>query len=144
MISENKIKDIVNELIKPPEFLVDVKVSKANHIQIFIDSLKIFDIDSCRKISRAVEEHLDRDQEDFQLDVSSPGLNKPFKVIEQYQKYLDRNIDIWTTEETYTNALLKEISEESVSVEITENKKKTIKTYRFDEIVKAKPSISFK
>ncbi len=129
---------------KSPYFLVDVTVSKANHIQVFIDSLESFDIEACRKISRAIENTLDRDKEDFQLDVSSPGLDKPFKVIQQYQKYHNRNIDVWTDEETFTNALLKEVNQDSIQIEITEKKKKEIKTYRFDEIVKAKPSISFK
>lgn len=144
MIDKEKIENIVNEFISLPQFLVDVTVSKANHIQVFIDSLESFDIEACRKISRAIENTLDRDKEDFQLDVSSPGLDKPFKVIQQYQKYHNRNIDVWTNEETFTNALLKEVNQDSIQIEITEKKKKEIKTYRFDEIVKAKPSISFK
>lgn len=144
MIKKEDIQIIVNELISHPEFLVDIKVGKANNIQVFVDSLEDFDIDSCKRISRALESKLDRDKEDFQLEVSSPGLDKAFKVIEQYQKYKGRAIDLWTDEGFHSNALLLDVNQDSIQIEYTEYKKKETKTYSFNQIEKAKPGISFK
>jgi len=144
MIKKENIEVIVSELVSPPEFLVDVRIDKANNIQVFIDSTEQFDIDSCKRISRKLEEKLDRDKEDFMLEVSSPGLDKPFKVKEQYQKYLHRQIDIWTEDDNFTNAEIIEVDDESITIAFTKNKQRETKTYSFNQIEKAKPSISFK
>ncbi len=144
MIKKENIEVIVSELVSPPEFLVDVRIDKANNIQVFIDSTEQFDIDSCKRISRKLEEKLDRDKEDFMLEVSSPGLDKPFKVKKQYQKYLHRQIDIWTEDDNFTNAEIIEVDDESITIAFTKNKQRETKTYSFNQIEKAKPSISFK
>lgn len=144
MITKEDIQTIVSELVSPPEFLVDVKVGKTNNIQVFVDSLEDFDIDSCKRISRALESKLDRDKEDFQLEVSSPGLDKAFKVIEQYQKYKGKIIDLWTDEGFFSNAVLLDVKEDEIQIEFTEKKKKETKIYSFNQIEKAKPGISFK
>ncbi|MDA3910008.1 MAG: hypothetical protein PF448_01460 [Bacteroidales bacterium] len=144
MIKKELIESIVSELVSPPEFLVNIRVDKANNIQVFIDSTAQFDIDSCKRISRKLEEKLDRDKEDFMLEVSSPGLDKPFKVKEQYQKYLNRQIDLWADGESYNNAEIIEVNEDSITIAFTEKKQRETKTYLFNQIEKAKPSISFK
>ncbi|MEA1873142.1 MAG: hypothetical protein U9N51_01775 [Bacteroidota bacterium] len=144
MIKKENIESIVNELISPPDFLVDVRVDKHNNIQIFVDSIEQFNIDSCKHISRKLEGKLDRDKEDFMLEVSSPGLDKPFKVKAQYQKYLDRQIDLWADGETYNNAKIVEVAEDAITIAFTKNKKSETITYSFNQIEKAKPSISFK
>ena len=144
MINKEKIENIVNEEIELPVFLIEVQVSKANHIQVFIDSLDSLSIGMCSRLSKKIESLLDRDSEDFQLDISSPGLDKPFKVKYQYQKYVDRKIDLWLEDETIVGALLTQLSDESISISYTEKKKVIEKEIRFDQIDKAKPSISFK
>jgi ribosome maturation factor RimP len=144
MIKKEFIESIVSELVSPPEFLVDVRVDKVNNIQVFVDSTEQFDIDSCKRISRKLEEKLDRDKEDFMLEVSSPGLDKPFKVKEQYQKYLNRQIDLWADGDSYNNAEIIEVSDDSITIAFTEKKQRETKTYLFNQIEKAKPSISFK
>jgi len=144
MIKKEYIESIVSELISPPVFLVDIRVDKQNNIQVFVDSIEQFDIDSCKRISRKLEEKLDRDKEDFMLEVSSPGLDKPFKVKAQYQKYLNRQIDLWADGETYNNAVIAEVAEDAITITYTKNKKSETKTYSFNQIEKAKPSISFK
>lgn len=144
MIKKEFIESIVSELVSPPEFLVDVRVDKVNNIQVFVDSTEQFDIDSCKRISRKLEEKLDRDKEDFMLEVSSPGLDKPFKVKEQYKKYLNRQIDLWADGDSYNNAEIIEVSDDSITITFTEKKQRETKTYLFNQIEKAKPSISFK
>jgi len=75
-------------------FVVDIKVSKDNMITIKADTDKGITIDECGVLSRAIEESLDREQEDFDLEVSSPGLTEPLKVLRQYLKNIGREVDV--------------------------------------------------
>jgi ribosome maturation factor RimP len=93
MISETNIKALAEEKIGGTNlFLVDVKVKPANKIEVFVDSPNHITVDECVSISKYIEAGLDRDNEDFELTVSSPGIDQPFKVINQYQKYLGKEI----------------------------------------------------
>jgi ribosome maturation factor RimP len=92
------VQEIVNQQINSEkEFVVDITISSGNRIMILIDSDEGLTIDRCVKVSRAVEQALDRDSEDFELEVSSPGLSEPFKVKRQYQKNIGRKVEIITT-----------------------------------------------
>ena len=72
-------------------FLVELKISKDNVIEVFVDALEGVNIQTCIAVSREIESSLNRDEEDFELTVSSAGLGYPFKVEQQYQKNLGRN-----------------------------------------------------
>ena len=87
MIDKNKIEKIVNEHIAGTDmFLVSLKVSTANRITVLADTMKGITIDECAELHRFLEKQLDRNTEDFELQVSSPGLNAPFRVIQQYYR----------------------------------------------------------
>ena len=106
-------------------------------------------------VSRNVEHNLDREEEDFELHVSSPGLTESFKVREQYLKYTNREIEVKTLlSEKKLEGLLLEVNEEGIILETSSrekvegHKKKqlVIKKHnlKYDEIATAKPVISFK
>ena len=85
MIAEERVQQLAREkVLELGGFLVSAKVSTQNEIQVFVDKAEGISITECLQISRFIEEELDREIEDFQLLVSSPGLNKPFVVKEQY------------------------------------------------------------
>ena len=95
MISEQNIRKILEEQPEFAEyFFVSVKVSGDNHIEILADTDKGITIDQCGEISSKLEELLDRDQEDFELEVSSPGLTEPLRVPRQYAKNIGNDVDI--------------------------------------------------
>ena len=97
MISENKIKELVVAKIEGTNlFVVDVKVSPSNKINILIDGYGGVLITDCINISKDVEHKLDGETQDFELEVSSAGLDTPFLVIEQYQKNLGREVKVYT------------------------------------------------
>ena len=75
-------------------YLVEVNVAPGNRINVIIDSMKGASIDDCVMVSRGIEQQLDREVEDFELEVSSPGLTQPFKVIQQYHKNMGREVEI--------------------------------------------------
>jgi len=91
-------------------FLVSVKVSNANRISVLADKKEGITIDECAGIHRQIENGLDRDVEDFELQVSSPGLDLPFVVIEQYYKNEGRKVEVVDTEGTKYSGILKNVT----------------------------------
>ena len=95
MISEQSILSILEQEKEFEKFFfVSVKVSGDNKITITADTDEGITIDQCGEISSKLEEILDRDQEDFELEVTSPGLTEPFKVPRQYAKNIGRCVEI--------------------------------------------------
>ncbi len=76
------------------KFIVDVSVNPGNRIVVEIDSPQGVNISDCTTIHRFIESKLDRNVEDFELTVSSPGLEEPFKILKQYQKNLGRKVRV--------------------------------------------------
>ena len=99
MIEKQKIQDLVEDFVSGTGlFLVSVKVSNANRIIVLADKNEGITIDECAAIHRHIEKRLDEDKEDFELQVSSPGLDMPFVVMEQYYKNEGRKIEVTDNE----------------------------------------------
>ncbi|HET6992725.1 MAG TPA: ribosome assembly cofactor RimP, partial [Bacteroidia bacterium] len=99
-----------------------------NKIRITIDNFRGVSIQECVGMSRWIENQLERETEDFELEVSSPGLDQPFKVLQQYQKYLGKEVEVKFTDGQKTEGKLvlaneSEIELEQTSKEKTEGKK---------------------
>ena len=95
MITSSQIKDIVQDIIAGGElYIVEATVAPGNKINVLIDSMKGATIDDCVMVSRSIEQQFDREVEDFELEVSSPGLTQPFKVIQQYLKNVGREVEV--------------------------------------------------
>lgn len=155
MITKENIKDIIAEIIKDKNaFVVDIKVSMSNKINIEIDSFDGFTIEDCVEVSRLVESSIDRDKEDFELEVASAGLSEPFKVIQQYQKNLGKEIETVTKEGIKLKGILSNVSEEGFEIEESkmvkvEGKKKKQNViekhqFSFNQVKSTKIIIKFK
>ena len=95
MIEKQKIEGLFEEYIRGSGlFLVSVKVSNANRIIVLADKNEGITIEECAAIHKHIEKGLDRDKEDFELQVSSPGLDVPFGVIEQYFKNEGKKVEV--------------------------------------------------
>jgi len=124
MITVNQISTLVNEKLQGTElFLVEVLVRSGNRISVFIDSDTHVSIADCVGISRHIESNLDREKEDFELEVSSAGLDQPLKLHRQYLKNIGNDLKITTKDEKTIQAALLGISEKEITVLIPENKK---------------------
>ena len=97
MLNKEIIKNLVEEFIFENEsiFLVELKVSSSNQIEILIDSLQGISIKNCMSLSRHIENKLDREECDFSLQVASAGLSEPFKVFQQYKKSIGKNVNVF-------------------------------------------------
>lgn len=89
---------------------MSVKVSSANRIIVLADKKDGITIDECAAIHRHIENGLDRDIEDFELQVSSPGLDLPFSVIEQYLKNEGKKVEVVDNDGTKYTGKIKNVT----------------------------------
>jgi len=111
MIDKNRIEGIIKEHISGTDiFLVSVKVSSANRITVLADKKNGITIDECVAIHRHIENNLNRDEEDYEMQVSSPGLDLPFLVLEQYFKNEGKKVEVTDNDGTKYTGILKNIT----------------------------------
>jgi len=155
LIKESYIRGLVEEKIQDMNyFIVSVQVSSSNAIRVEIDGDKGVNINDCVQISRHIESNLDREEEDFELVVSSAGMDQPFKILRQYQRYLGREVEVKVKGGDKLKGKLLAASEYQVELEITEKrkiegkKKKQMVTEQkivpMDQVNETKVVISFK
>ena len=118
MIDEKRVKLLVEEFIKEKAlFLVSLKVSSSKRIIVLVDKNEGISIDECAELHRYLEKNLDRNNEDFELQVSSPGLDLPFGVIEQYYKNEGKKVEVTDNDGTRYSGLLKNVTEGGFELE---------------------------
>ncbi len=154
MITKEQIVEIIAEKIKADDcFIVEVKVSTGNKITVTVDSMDGLSIDYCIQISRLIESSFDREEEDFELEVSTPGLGQPLKVLNQYKKNLGKEVEVIPFESVPFKGKITEVFEDGFALEeerkvkIEGKKKKEIKVfnhnYKFDQVKSVKLIITF-
>ena len=99
-------------------FLVDLSVGSNNRIKILIDSQTGIRVDECVQISKYLESELDREKDDFELEVSSPGVGAPLKVFQQYIQNIGREVSVTTNDNMNYTGELMEADEKSILVRI--------------------------
>jgi len=117
MIEKAYIRKMIEELLKGEElFLVDVSVTPSNKITILVDSPEGITIGQCAVINRKVESLLDRNEEDYELVVSSPGLASELKVIEQYHKNIGRELEVIMKDQSRYSGVLTTVGEKEITI----------------------------
>ncbi|MCB0483358.1 MAG: ribosome assembly cofactor RimP [Flavobacteriales bacterium] len=95
MITAEKVSDIIRPKLAAMDlFEVEVLVRPGNRISVAIDKDSGVTLDECTLVSRHIFENLDREVEDYELEVSSPGLTTPLKVPRQYMRRIGRTLRI--------------------------------------------------
>jgi ribosome maturation factor RimP len=148
MITKDHIKKIVTDfIINTDQFLVDVEIKAGNVINVFVDGDNGISIGQCSKLSRHIEAQFDRDEEDFDLRVSSPGLDRPFQLKRQFLKYVGRDIAVDLKDGKPLKGKLVNYSETGLELEVKKDKKSkelVIVPVLHEDVKQAKPVISFK
>lgn len=118
MIDRNKVASIVEEyLIDTDMFLVEVNVSRSNKVVVAIDGDQGVKIADCALLSRHITSFFDRDQEDFELEVSSVGVGSHLVLPRQYRNNIGRDIAITRNEDTRLRGKLLEVTADGIIVE---------------------------
>ncbi|MEG1616815.1 MAG: ribosome assembly cofactor RimP [Bacteroidales bacterium] len=155
MIDKSVVTGLVEEKLKESDsFLVDVQIKPGNFIVVEIDNENGINIDECIAISRFIEEHFDREVEDFELEVGSAGVTSPFKVLRQYQKNIGNNVEVLSRKGIKLNGVLTSADENGFVITITkkvkpEGAKRKIEVqenipFTYDEVKHVKYLIDFK
>ena len=151
----SEIKDAIsNEIVARGCYLVDVTVSKDNEIEVIIESEEgRIELDDCVAISRYFETCFDREKEDYELTVTSAGLDLPFKVLKQYLKAVGSKVEVQLKGGKKLIATLTAADEESIALSYTakeavEGKKKKELVehndrFTMDQVNSVRPYIEF-
>jgi len=158
MISKKTVLKLIDERIEELAnglFVVDLTISATNVIHVEIDKHEgNVSVSDCMSVSRNVEHNLDREEEDFELHVSSAGLDKPFRVPAQFAKNIGREVKVVMLDGTKKTGELKSANTKELVLEITRNEKPEGKKKKeliveqqvlpMDQIKETKIVISFK
>lgn len=155
MINKETVKTIVNEWLQDREyFLVDVDVTTDDRIVVEIDHKDGVWIEDCAELSRYIEERLNRDEEDYELEVGSAGLGQPFKVVQQYVNCIGEEVEVLQKDGKKICGVLKSVEEPNFVVTVKEKKKlegqkrpqmvDTDKTFDMNDVKYTKYIINFK
>lgn len=150
-----RIEKVVNEKLEGTDmFLVEVRLSPSNEIDVVVDSDTAVGLDACVELNRAVNAAFDREEEDFSLTVASAGIGQPLKLTRQYRKLIGREVEIVLKDGTKLSGRLTGVSDEAVEVEYSEKvavegkkRRQTVavtRTVAFAEMKSACEHLSFK
>jgi len=151
--SIHAIEALIAKLLSATEdiFLVSVRIKPTNNIKVFLDADTGLNIDKCVRINRAMYRTIEEEgwfpDGNFSLEVSSPGIDEPLKLIRQYIKNIGRNVEITLIDETKKEGKLLAVTQETITIEYTEGKNKKAVTLTkeipFDKVKQTIVSIAF-
>jgi len=124
MIDKNVVKGLVEEWLKDKEyFLVDLNISPDDKITVEIDHADGVWIEDCAQLSQYIEDHLSRDEEDYELEVGSAGLGQPFKVAKQYEIFIGEPVEVLDGDGRKVKGILKNVDGRDFTVNVKEKVK---------------------
>lgn len=155
MINKDTVRSIVEEWLDGKEyFLVDIEISPDDRIVVEIDHADGVWIEDCVELSRFIEDHLSRDEEDYELEVGSAGLGQPFKVAQQYHCFVGKDVKVLDADGKKYKGVLKAVEGNDFTVTVQEKQKvegkkrpqlvETDYTFQMDKVKYTKYLINFK
>lgn len=115
---KDKVTELLNRALEENEslFLIDFAVDTGNKIRVILDGDEGVNLSDCMAVSRAIEHNLDREEEDFSLEVTSAGATSPLELPRQYKKNIGRKLEVKTSENIFEGNLTA-ATEESITLE---------------------------
>lgn len=128
MIAKDSIRALAEERIEERDkliYIVEITIGNGNQILVELDREEgAVSIEDCMSVSRNIEHNLDREVEDFALEVSSAGMTKPFRVLKQYLKNIGKEVKVQSLEHgKSTEGVLKSADEEGIVIETKEKRR---------------------
>ena len=150
LLKEDIRKVALEKAVELNGYIVDITVSNTNVITIYFDRDSGVHVDDCLAIRRHIHDNFDRDDEDYELTVCSPGLTNPLKIKEQYLKHQGQEVVVKKRDGKKISGLLKEYND-NITLEVLKKDKGNNKQYTlndvmipFEEIKETKLKINFK
>lgn len=124
------VENLLQPLLLEDVFLVSIKIKPTNNFKIYIDADGGLPLEKCIKINRSLYKQMEEmglyPDGDFSLEVSSPGIDEPLKLIRQYIKNIGRFVEVTKLDDTKLEGKLLAANEEQITIEITEGKGKKL------------------
>jgi Uncharacterized protein conserved in bacteria len=119
MIEQSLVKEIAEDFLNGSEsYLINVEVKPGNAIVVEIDNDQSVNVEECIALNKYIESRLDRDKEDFELEVGSYGISQPFKIPRQYRKYIGKEVEVLTKAGMKYTGILKGAEENGIVLTI--------------------------
>ena len=149
MITKEHIRNLTEKHISGTGiFLVDIRLSSTGRITVLIDRHQGVTIDDCAGLSRKISNDLGEEAGDYELNVSSPGLDLPLHVPEQYLKNEGRMVDVVTNDGERVKGILMNVTKGGFDLKTESRQKKEIvsavRSFNFEDVKSVKVIISFK
>ena len=112
--------------VNPSLFLVDLQISDTFKVTVAIDGDNGVNLQDCIDISRFVDNNLDREEQDFSLEVASAGVSSPLKSVRQYKKNIGRTLKVKTTAKEILEAKLEEVNDDFITLSWSSREPKKI------------------
>jgi len=155
MLKESTVQKLIDDGLEERNdlFLIDLKIAPDNKISVIIDGDKGVTVEDCMFISRAIEHNLDREEEDFSLEVTSAGAASPLSGKRQFKKNIGRTLQVKSKEQKKIEATLTEVDDEHIILEWKAREPKPVGKGKitvemqtkiaYDDILEAKVIIKF-
>jgi len=130
------VEKLIGPLLQDDIFLVSVKIKPINNIKIYLDADNGLGIEKCIKINRALYRIMEEmgmyPDGDFSLEVSSPGVDEPLKLLRQYKKNTGREVEVSLNDDTKKEGKLLEVNDDAIRIGYTEGKGKKAVTHEIE------------
>lgn len=127
MITKEHILNLANQHLNGTNvYVTGIKIGSDNHINVFIDGDEGVSIKDCVAVSRAIEGSLDRDKEDYALDVSSHGATAPLVMPRQYKRHIGRSFEIKLNDGTKAEGTLVACDDTAIQLEFSTRENKPV------------------
>lgn len=142
------LKEVEAKLQDTDKFVVELTVKSGNRITVLLDSDTSITIDDCIAVTRHIESVFDRETEDYDLTVSSWGIDQPYRMLRQYVKNIGREVEVTFTDGAVFTGKLMAADKDKITV-YRKTKVKKVETEEtreipYTEIKHTKEVISFK
>ncbi len=154
-MDKEKVINLLNDALEENSalYLIELKFLPENKIYVEVDGDDGVSLKECIRINREIEHNLDREEEDFSLEVTTPDIANPLKVKRQYKKNINRTLEVTLKDNKKVEGLLKNVNEDQIELEWKAREPKPIgkgkvtvvknETIQFSNILEAKVKIIF-
>ncbi|MDE0536846.1 ribosome assembly cofactor RimP [Tenacibaculum sp. L6] len=154
-MNQERVKELLQEALQENEslYLIDLQFLSDNKIKVIVDGDSGVPLSECIRISRKIEHNLDREEEDFSLEVTTPDIARPLTVKRQYKKNINRILAVKTVTEEEFEGTLTKVTEDNITLHWKAREPKPVgkgkhtvektKTLAYEDIKEAKVKIIF-
>ncbi|GAB1403440.1 MAG: ribosome assembly cofactor RimP [Lentimicrobiaceae bacterium] len=150
MIDKEKLLQVIAQHLEGTDrFIVEVTVKAGNRIHVLMDADSGINIDHCVALTRHIESAFPREVEDYDLMVSSAGIDQPYRMLRQYVKNIGRQVEVQLTDATKIKGKLLKADPQGITLQRQVKVKGSAAVeenleFSFDQIKQTKEIISFK